>query len=314
MEFRWHDIDADPLAWDRLVSETRQSLFHLSRLLRVHAFGRTRRRGVILSYRGYPMAVVGGLVRRETNGDAFESLCFPSLMRGRDDLLEALIGWLRDQGISKVRFGSFSGGVEGYPLDCSSFAVSERLEFPWEISEGTEALRRKLRSNHKRKLNKLDRRKLTLKAVDRRQAWLLTCARAQWAQRKGQRLQVREFLHMYRYHRLLHKHLTTAGIGNLYGLYDEQERLLSLAYMLEYSDLSFYMIGASSPEGYRINASMKLFWDMARFYSEQGFRYLHLGGVPSAALAEQHDEHGVYRFKQGFGVTPAVRLTLSTHS
>ncbi len=315
MDFHWHDIEADPQAWDRQLASLRQSLFNLSALLSVHAFGNARRRGVLLCRHGRPLALLGGLVRETAAGVGFESLCFPTVTGADgDSLLADLVAWLQAQGIARIKFGSFSGGVEHYAVDRASFAVTERLEFPWDLSVSETARRKLLRSNHKRKLNKLGDQALQLTRIDRYQPWLMTRAHAQWAQRKGERPGWADLIKMYRYYRLLHGHLTRAGIGVLYGLYDGRGRLLSVAYMLEYGDLTFYMIGASSPEGYRISASMKLFWDMARLYSDKGFRYLHLGGVPGAALAEQHQEHGVYRFKQGFGITPALRLTLSTHS
>jgi hypothetical protein len=314
MNFRWHDIDADPQGWDRLVAQTHQSLFNLAPMLAVHAYEGARRRGVLLLEQGEPIGLVGGLLRQTPAGGSFESLCFPVLPMPADAaVLDDLVRWLHAQGCAQIRFGSFDGGVEHYPVDCTAFTVSERLEFPWDLTVSEDQRRKLLRSNHKRKLQKLAKQELQVRRIERHQAWTLTRARAQWAERKGERLRLRRLLRMWRYHRLLHRHLTRAGLANLYGLYAPDGTLLSVAYMLEYGGLSFYMIGASSPEGYRLSASMRLFWDMARSYSDQGFRYLHLGGVPTAALAEEHEEHGVYRFKHGFGIEPAVRLTLSTH-
>lgn len=313
MEFDWYDIASDPAGWDQSVAQTKQSLFNHSRVLAVHAFQGAQLRGVALRRGGRTIAVLGGLMRETPAGRSFESLCFPVLGPQRSDsLVYDLIGWLHGQGVTQMKFGSFAGGVESYCLG-DGFTLTERLEFPWDLNDSAESRRRRLRTSHRRKLNKLDRQALTARRIERNQAWLLTRTRAQWAERKGEKFRLADLVRLYGYHRLLHKHLTRTGIANLYGLYGSSGRLLSVAYMLEFRDLSFYMIGASSPEGYRLSASMKLFWDLARFYSDKGFRYLHLGGVPKGASAEQHEEHGVYRFKQGFGIDPAIRMTLSTH-
>lgn len=308
MKFAWHDIAAAPRDWDARVQATEQSLFHLSPVLNAHRFGVARLRGVILSLPAGEPRLLGGLLRASSGRVVFESLAFPAL--DDPEIVEALVVWMRKQGVDEVRFGSFTGGVE--PYRGPRYQVSERLEFPWRLTEAADSRRRRLRSNHRRKISRLERQPLSLRPIERHQAAWLTQTRAQWARRRGERLTPRAWLKSYRYHARLHRHLTRTGIGRLYGLFDTDDRLLSLAYMLEHGRLSFYMLGASSPEGYRLGASMRLFWDLAQEYTDRGIECLHLGGVPAAAANDGHDEHGVFRFKHGFGIEPVQRLTLST--
>jgi lipid II:glycine glycyltransferase (peptidoglycan interpeptide bridge formation enzyme) len=99
-------------------------------------------------------------------------------------------------------------------------------------------------------------------------------------------------------------------IGRLYGLYLQDGTILSIAYMLEHEQRSFYMLGASSALGYQTAASVRLFWELAQRYAEASIEWLNLGGVPRSAASESHEEHGVYRFKSAYGIEPVVRQTL----
>ena len=186
-----------------------------------------------------------------------------------------------------------------------------RLEFPWML-DGTEQDRmRVLHAGHRRKLSKLLRRKLRTERVRMLPAETLLLLRWRWAQRRGIRFTLRKALAYYLRYRMLDRCLTKNGHGALYGLYDEQGELLSVAYMLESPGTAFYMLGASSAAGYRIGASIRLFWDLAERYAERRLRYLSLGGVPAEAVEASHPEHGVYRFKSEFGIEPVRRVSLT---
>lgn len=313
LNFRWFDIDAEPAAWDDKVRKSGQSLFHLSALLTAHASGNARKRGILVFEDGRQIALVGGLLRHKAGRQSFRSLSFPSATAtGRPTLVRELMDWLLTQGVANVSFGSYDGGVEKYELPETSCGLRERLEFLWVLNEAAEKRLRSLRSNHKRKLQKLLKEGLELREVGRWQPELLTWMRVQWARRRGHTWGLLDIIRMYRYHRYIYKSLSVPGVARLYGLYSKQGVLLSLAYMLETDGMAFYMIGASSPAGYQINASVKLFWDLAERYTAQGYRWLHLGGVPRAATDQSHDEHGTFRFKAGFGIQPLGRTSLST--
>jgi hypothetical protein len=310
--FEWFDIEADPVGWDRQVRETQQSLFHLSALLAAHAFGGARRRGVLIYEGEQRVALIGGLLKSRDKRLAFESLSFPSAsVTGRPALVRELMDWLVAQGIQDVSFGSYDGGVETYELPEVRCGLKERLEFLWSLSGAPDTRLRSVRSNHKRKLQKLLKQRLELREITRWQPELLSWMRVQWARRRGQTWSLAQIFDMYRYHRYIYKSLRAGNVARLYGLYSEDGTLLSLAYMLETDGMAFYMIGASSPAGYQINGSLRLFWDLAEGYAARGYKWLHLGGVPRDAATEGHDEHGTFRFKSGFGIEPQGRTSLS---
>jgi hypothetical protein len=249
-ELRWFEVDANPLGWDSLVGDSAQNLFNTSALLRAHAMGNARPIGIVVPCHGVSVAI-GGVMCWSGREQRLSTLAFPALATtGAPDLVSALTAWLFAQGVAEIEIGSFISGVEGYRSPAANAVLRQRLEFVWDLGGSTEQRHRALRSNHKRKLQKLLKQSMELREITRHQAEQMTRLRIQWSRRRAMPLGLLQVVQMYQYHRFLHRHLTMPGIGHLYGLYDKAGVLLSLAYMLEPNSLAFYMIGASSPAGY----------------------------------------------------------------
>lgn len=310
--FDWFDVRADASNWDRLVRRGEQPMFHLAPLLRAHEHGSGKPAGVTWRAPGGRRVAIGGLVRKVDGGRCFETLSFPPLTEtGAPELARSLADWLEAQGFVEIRFGSYAGGVEDYRLPSQGAVTRQRLEYLWDVSAPSDVRYRAIRSNHKRKLQKLLKQQLVLKKIDRFQAEQLTWMRIQWARRRELSLTARRVLEIYRYHHALRRTLSRSGVAHLYGIYDSADSLLSLAYMLEIGETAFYMIGASAPAGYQMNASLRLFWELGESYNARGFKVVNLGGAPVEALSEDHEEHGVMRFKAGFGIEPISRVSLT---
>lgn len=310
--FDWFDIRAESSSWDELARRGEQPMFHLAPLLRAHEHGSGKPAGVTLRAPGGRRIAIGGLLRKVDGGRCFETLSFPPLAEtDAPELVRSLASWLDAQGFAEVRFGSYAGGVEDYRLPLQGALTRQRLEYLWDVSAPSDARYRAIRSNHKRKLQKLLKQQLVLKKIDRFQAEQMTWMRIQWARRRELSLGYRRVLEIYRYHHTLRRTLSRPGVAHLYGIYDTADNLLSLAYMLEVGETAFYMIGASSPAGYQMNASLRLFWELGESYNARGFKVVNLGGAPVEALSEDHEEHGVMRFKAGFGIEPISRVSLT---
>lgn len=309
--FDWFDIAADAAGWDYLAAGQPHSLFNSSAMLQAHAGRGSRPLGIVLPRSDGSVLALGGVACLDRKRRSWSCLAFPPLAATDDpDLVKTLIAWLQARGIRRIKLGSYTSGVDGYHLPTGDAVAHQRMEFIWSLETTPEARFKALRSNHKRKLQRLRKQPFQLRKLRRWQAVHMTRLRLQWGQRRALNCGIVQLMDIYLHYRQLQRCLTRAGIGHLYGLYDEQQRLLSLAYMLEAGDMAFYMIGASSAAGYRHNASLRLFWDLAEQYQARGFRCLHLGGVPAAARSAAHEEHGVQRFKAGFGIEPIGRTSL----
>jgi hypothetical protein len=69
---------------------------------------------------------------------------------------------------------------------------------------------------------------------------------------------------------------------------------------------AFYLVGGSTPEGYRRSASAWLHAAVVRALSAAGFAEYDLGGAPAEAADPAHPSHGLHRFKTGFGARPVA--------
>ena len=61
--------------------------------------------------------------------------------------------------------------------------------------------------------------------------------------------------------------------------------------------IAYYHLGASSPEGYHLQASFALFWEALTGFAAAGVEQVDLGGVPGAG---DDPNHGLARFKRGW--------------
>jgi len=64
---------------------------------------------------------------------------------------------------------------------------------------------------------------------------------------------------------------------------------------------AYYLLGGSTPEGYRRSAAVWLHWRIMAMLAASGCRVYNLGGTAAAAVRPEDAAHGLYRFKQGFG-------------
>jgi lipid II:glycine glycyltransferase (peptidoglycan interpeptide bridge formation enzyme) len=69
---------------------------------------------------------------------------------------------------------------------------------------------------------------------------------------------------------------------------------------------AYYLVGGTSAEGYRSRAAFAAFGHVIEQLCRAGITELHLGGVPPEAEREDHADHGLYRFKRGFGAEPLM--------
>lgn len=72
---------------------------------------------------------------------------------------------------------------------------------------------------------------------------------------------------------------------------------------LEFGASAYYLVGGTSAEGYTCKAVFALFGHLIERLIAQGFSELNLGGVGVDVQDERHVDHGLYRFKAGFGST-----------
>ena len=63
----------------------------------------------------------------------------------------------------------------------------------------------------------------------------------------------------------------------------------------------YYILGGSTPEGYRRSTAVWLHWRVMGELAMHGCKVYNLGGTPASAARPEDPAHGLYRFKSGFG-------------
>jgi hypothetical protein len=84
-------------------------------------------------------------------------------------------------------------------------------------------------------------------------------------------------------------------------------RLLSSVLVGWAADRAFYLIGGSTAEGYHCSAAVWLHLQVIDTLIRHGIQAYNLGGTAADAEQASSAEHGLYRFKRGFGVSPGIR-------
>jgi lipid II:glycine glycyltransferase (peptidoglycan interpeptide bridge formation enzyme) len=86
----------------------------------------------------------------------------------------------------------------------------------------------------------------------------------------------------------------------------EGEEVLSAALIGWAGARAFYVTGGSTPAGYESAAAFWMHWSIMLRLREAGLQVYNLGGVPADAAEEGHVQHGLFRFKRGFGGSPVA--------
>lgn len=209
----------------------------------------------------------------------------------------ALPAWkqyLEAHGAAEAIVDSYDAGCEVGSAPGGS--ALRRHEYVLSLAPGPEALLRHCAETHRRRLRRGDRAGWTLRALQGPEAMaaleaVRTAAGEQWD--------------LARWCADL-----DAPRGDLWGatVFSAWTGTTLLAAVLVgwANARGYYVAGASTPAGYRESAALWLHWRVITLLAESGFTLYNLGGTSAAAAEAGDAEHGLYRFKRGFG--PAISV------
>jgi hypothetical protein len=81
-----------------------------------------------------------------------------------------------------------------------------------------------------------------------------------------------------------------------------EDRLLAAILVGQTNTRAYYLMGGATPEGYAEGASVWLHAHLASRLADAGLTQYNLGGASLQAPVEGSSDHGLHRFKVGFGV------------
>ena len=214
----------------------------------------------------------------------------------RERALHGLVALLGKHGAAVISMDSFDSA---YGTTSGVLGKAGRLRCEHVVALGDpEVVRQKFSSTHRRHVNRGLREGWSVRLVEGQVAeGLLNEVQQNAAERNGyQTSQLRREL----------GHLTRDA-DQRWGMrcYAAFRDDVALAAVLVgwCGQRGFYLIGGSTPEGYQVSAAVWLQWRVMADLCTMGVRFYNLGGTPVEAEAAPHPQHGLYRFKTGFGGT-----------
>jgi hypothetical protein len=211
----------------------------------------------------------------------------------------AMADLARQQRWSELVLDSFDGPIPAGDLQASGFSVTERWEFLVDLLPNEEERMAVLKGSLRRKIRKAIkagvevRTESGLEAVRRLQA-----LQGHTQERRRQRGEAMSCPGDEQY-RILSREFVDQGGGRLVVGVLHGQPVTSIL-LGEHQQRAYYLMGGSNAEGLAANSASLVMWRATQMLHEEGFQVLNLGGVPHAAEAAGHPEHGLYRFKSSF--------------
>ncbi len=233
------------------------------------------------------------------------------LLRADADLHEAVralrafarqqrFGWLQCSAYASLRPSATE------TLGELGFTVSPRLEFPVPLGESLDATLSGMSSGHRRNVRKAVAEGFDLRE-DSSMNGAMTLRRLQdttYARRWEMGQTHARPMSDEHYQQTIEAWLRAGGIR--FWFVERDGRPLSALGILVYGSRAYYLVGGTAAEGYRVRAPFGAFAHVIRELCAAGVTELHLGGVPAGAADDAHPDHGLYRFKRGFGGEPVT--------
>lgn len=219
--------------------------------------------------------------------------------------LGELVRAVRKLGAAELTVDSFAAGWER-PHTAALNGTEDRLEFLVRLDADSQELEQRLAPQHRRHIRRAELSGWTLRAVTGNDAVsLLRTVQGAAAARGSQRGNSFE--------PTLPTAAIKAGVGEpgpgwgttvfaAFGTEPLGAVLIGWA-----NQQAFYVVGGSTPAGYRVGAAAWLHWRIILLLRERGFRVYNLGGASDSAAEPNDPQHGLYRFKTSFGAQVLTR-------
>lgn len=228
--------------------------------------------------------------------------CIP-LASNREQGLVDLEILLRGLGVSEFQLNSFAfDGGSPIHLAPLGYAERARYEFVLSLEQGIDAAWRGTRPTLRNDLRRFERSGVVCSTrSDHGIVSALHGIEQETALRH--RAQGKEVSPMREAsYELLWETLVAAGRASVYLAEKEGEPIASVV-IGRCGLKAYYLFGGATPAGLALNAPKGLLWFAIQCEYEQKVREFNLGGMAASAAQPASLDHGLYKFKSGFGAT-----------
>ena len=299
--------EVDGAVWRSLEDQFNRNPFLSSQWLGAFKTSSVRPIYLTISSKDHVCALMSGLIIQSSHLFIKELVkqlyCFSgpviidSGMITIDDCICSIGDYAKREHIHKVNFDSYY-----YPFDVTvdnpNFEKKYRDEYVIEIAPDMEKLKKNIKKNQRKRINKLETAGLRFRETFEPEALeQLIAGMANVKQRKaqcGNDISYSPFYITYLDAKVSMR-LLNKRVGHIYQLIDEDNVLCS-CFIVEYKRCAYSIFFGSSPAGYEMGASAYLKWEIIKRYIGRQIRSLNLGGVPHDDSAE-----GLIAYKEAMG-------------
>lgn len=297
--FLWFDIEKNKNEWNSLLNTGYEFLFNNYEYLILNKPRNSILSGIITEDN---QIKIGGILH--SNRQVYEIFMFP--LNVTPDFVNDFLKWVKQSGIRKVIIHSFARGIEQCNQLNFNYNTTKRLELIADESYFRNFSKSSLHNTHRRTINKFEQKNFELRKIERFFILHLLSSFLYKVKRKpyllsGWKSLIKELLYIVKLNKLLKSH----EVYVLYSIVDINNKKLSYALILESGSCAYYMLGASTSDGYKIRASVYLMWMLLNKYCKEGVEF-NMGGVNIS----NNSDKGVYRFKKQFGLHEFERISI----
>lgn len=226
--------------------------------------------------------------------------CIP-LASNRAGALADLELVLRRQGVSEFQLNSFAyDGASPIRLAPLGYAETERYEFVLSLEQGGDAILRGMRPTLRNDIRRFERSSVVCRTrLDYGVVSALhgieqeTALRHRAQGKQGNPMRETTYVALW-------ENLIKTGRARVYLAEKEGVAIASVVVGVCGAN-AYYLYGGATPDGLALNAPKGLLWFAIQQEYEEGVREFNLGGMAASAAQPDSLDHGLYKFKTGFG-------------
>lgn len=224
---------------------------------------------------------------------------------GADVIAETLCRTVHERRWAALELDSFEGPDADAGLDALGMSTQNRYEFVLDLEPSDDERLAKAKSSHRRKIRRAE--KAGVEVRTNKDGDALRGLHALQGYTRQRRASRGDTMTLPRPQQIeeMHKSLVVPGEALVFQGRYQGEVVSSILVGLG-GDQAYYLMGGSNEAGLRLDAASLVLWRAMNEARRRGIRWFNLGGVPAEAERDGSPEHGLYRFKDGWG---AVRWT-----
>ena len=218
---------------------------------------------------------------------------------------------LHSQGVSEFQLNSFAyDGDSPIQLAPLGYAENARYEFALSLEQSLEATWNGMRPTLRNDIRRFERSGVECRVrSDEGIVSALHGIEQETALRHRAQGKLGNPMREATY-RALWEHLVKSGRARVY-LAEKNGTAIASVVTGVFGASSYYLYGGATPDGLSLNAPKGLLWFAIQQEFAEGVREFNLGGMSASAAEPESLDHGLYKFKTGFGATE--RSCISGH-